>query len=124
MPLLPFKMLPKTQIPYEITPDQFHLASDTPIIPRTPLYSRPLIFLPFLITGHFFRASIAIHTCSRRHHLWEGWLGLVLFSFFCWLMPSTSLEISLRSYYWALNKWKPCNDYKYSNRNLKKTFKQ
>lgn len=48
---------------------------------QEPLYSRRLIFLPFLITGHFFRASIAIHTCSRRHHLWEGWLGLVLLAY-------------------------------------------
>lgn len=43
----PFKMLFKAPILYELPPDQSHLAPDTPVIPRTPLYTRRLVSPPF-----------------------------------------------------------------------------
>lgn len=87
---------------------------------RKPLYSCHLIFPPFLIPGHFFRASIRIHTCL--HNTVYGGRLRLLFSFLCWFTPSVSLEISVRLYYWARIQQRLCNCYKHSNCNLKKVF--
>lgn len=84
------------------------------------IHAVSLIFPPFLIPEHFFRASIRIHTCL--HNTVYGGRLRLLFSFLCWFTPSVSLEISLRLYYWARIQQRLCNCYKHSNCNLKKVF--
>ena len=115
-------MLLKAQIPYKITPDQFHLAQDTPVIPRIPtsLFKLPN-FSPFSPYWAFLQGQHS-YTYMFTQTLYGLYLRLV---FFILLADAyTSLEIPLKSYYWALNTAAALYDYKYSDFNLKKTSKQ
>lgn len=74
--------------------------------PRNPfIYDVSLIFLPFLIARHSFRASILyiwIYIDSYAYMFTQTLFGggemlETLFSSLCWLTPSISFEISLLS---------------------------